>query len=119
MRTLTILTLSLLLLSPSSRACRIFLQELGEIPAVHSETTLVLEYGRTHRNCSLSLSAIKVTAEGMTILSSTSWKETGAQSFQRKFKVRIDSADCALKIRRPCPKGGLDEKLIIKIRPSD
>lgn len=113
---LTILVLSALILPSSVRACEIVLQEPGEVPAVHTETTLVVEYHQTHRNCSLPLSTIKVKAEGMTILSETSWEETGPNAFQRTFKVKIDESDCALKVSRSCSKGGLREKLSVQTR---
>jgi hypothetical protein len=113
---LTLLSLSALALPLSAGACKIFLQEPGEAPAVHAETVLVVEYHQSHRNCPLTLSTIQVKAEGLTILSATSWEETGTRTFLRKFKVRIDAPDCALNIKRECPKGGLDEKLVVKTR---
>lgn len=113
---LTILILSALMLPSSARACEIVLREPGEVPAVHTETTLVMEYHQTHRNCSLPLSTIKVKAEGMTILSATSWEETGANTFQCTFNVKIDEADCALRVRRSCLKGGMSEKLSVRTR---
>jgi hypothetical protein len=113
---LTILILSALMLPSSARACKIVLQELEEVPAVNSETTLVVEYHQTHRNCSLPLSTIKVKAEGLTILSETPWEETGPNAFQRTFNVKIDESDCALKVSRSCSKGGLREKLSVQTR---
>jgi hypothetical protein len=113
---LTILILSALMLPSSARACEIVLREPGEVPAVDEETTLVVEYHQTHRNCSLPLRTIKVKAEGMTILSETSWEETGPNAFQRTFKVKIDRSDCALRISRSCSKGGLKEKLSVQTR---
>lgn len=112
----TLLTLSTLALPMSAPACKILLQEQEEIPAVHAETILVLQYHKTHRNCALPLSTIKVTPDGMTILSATAWDEISAGTFQRKFKVRIESSDCSLKISRPCPKGGLNEKIVVQVR---
>ncbi|MEI7850731.1 MAG: hypothetical protein WCH86_02765 [Kiritimatiellales bacterium] len=111
---LTILILSALMLPSSARACEIVLQELEEVPAVNSETTLVVEYHQIHRNCSQPLSTIKFKAKGMTILSETSWEETGPNAFQRKFEVKIDESDCSLKVNRSCLKGGLNQKLSVK-----
>ena len=41
---LPLLILSALMFPFSARACKIFLQEPEEIPAVHEETVLVVEY---------------------------------------------------------------------------
>jgi hypothetical protein len=116
---ITMLALSTLVLPISAPACKILLQAQEEIPAVHAETLLVLQYHKTHRNCAIPLSTIKVTPDGMIILSATAWEEVSAGTFQRKFKVRIESSDCSLKISRPCPKGGLNEKIVVQVRSGE
>ena len=90
----------------------------GSPPAVGGTGIITVTFTQTHNNCKLKPEQTKVKTTGCAILGATPWKETKAQVFTRKFKIRFQEAGEALfEVKRSCPRGGCLKEFRFKIAP--